>query len=161
MEPEKRVFSSEHLKRTSNQEHRAMRSQGWKCVAGTQHRERSQWTGVTKADFMREVGRVSQKGHMCRWSGPGLWRITVEGPGSPPLYIPGLQWRTSSALRALLSPSTPYLSTENPVSVTGASVRPRTAMASSVVPVSLFCYKYGFKYYSVFQNLPILKFSRV
>lgn len=155
------MFISEHLKRTSSQEHRAMRSQGWKCVAGTQHRERSQWTGVTKADVMREVGRVSQKGYMCRWSGPGLWRITVEGPESPLLNTPGLQWRTSSALRTLLSPSSPYLSIEKLVSVTGASVRPRTAMASSVVPASLFCYKSGFKYYSVFQNLPILKFSRV
>lgn len=160
MEPEKTVSISEHLKRTSSQEHRAMRSQGWKCVAVTQHRERPQWTGVTKA-VMREVGRTSHKGYMCRWSGPGLWRITVEGLGSPPRNIPGLQWRTSSVLRALLSPSSPCLSTENLVSVTGASVRPRTAMASSVVLVSLFCYKSGFKYYSVFQNLSILKFSRV
>lgn len=39
--------------------------------------------------------------------GPGLRRIPVEGLGSPPLNIPGLQWRTSSVLRAPLSQPLP------------------------------------------------------
>lgn len=144
-----------------------MRSQGWKCVVVTHHRERSQWTWRTQ-------GRFYEGGE--RWTGPhgkdpcctggvgqvcggSRWRATEAHHPSSSLAFNG---GTNPVPRALLSlPSPSFIHGEPGIRVTDILVIPRTAMAPSGVSVSLFCYKSGFKFYSVFQNLPMLMFSRV
>lgn len=144
-----------------------MRSQGWKCVVVTHHRERSQWTWRTQGRFYEGGERWTgphEKDPRCTGGvGPGLWRVMVESHGSPPPpSSPAFNGGTKPVLRALLSlPSPSSIHGEPGIRVTDISVIPRTAMAPSGVSVSLFCYKSGFKFYSVFQNLPMLMFSRV
>lgn len=120
------------------------------CNQGRLHEGGERWAGPHRKDSCCTSG-----------VGPGLWRITVEGHGNPPLTIPGFQWRTNPVLRALLGLFCPLSVHGEPDVKVTVSVIPRMAMASSAVLVSLFCYKPGFKFYSVFQNLSILMFSRV
>lgn len=121
-----------------------------KQVAAAYNRERSQRTTEPGTNFTRtrRGGQASQD--PCP-AGRATWRVLVESHGRPPVTF-FLQQESHPVPRTplcILFPSSVHR--EPAIRVAGALVKPRTLTAPFGV-LFFFCFRSGFKFYSVFQS---------